>query len=321
MNLNQLHIISDLMADTTYILTVTSGAHDTYRPASLVDNLITSVRSMSTPVSSGAFRRSEPGEDRYAREELLAEGSRGADPALVCRRLAARPVVDGHRERHRHRRRGRRRPGRHRHAREPGHEHPCRARDQQRRLLRVRERAAGHLRAHGRAHGLRNGRSSPPSWSASTRRVARNVTLKVGAVERRRRGRPRSPSCCRRSTAELGNVVEEKVIKDVPLQGRNFTQLLLLSPASTPSRRRRARVPNGGDSTAINSFEGNSGIPGGYITNASIQGQQNRSKIYYVDGIVNTSVRVGHATSRCPTSTRCRSSRSSRRATRPSSAA
>ena len=30
-----------------------------------------------------------------------------------------------------------------------------------------------------------------------------------------------------------------------------------------------------------------SGIPGGYINNASIQGQQNRSKVYYVDGIVN----------------------------------
>ena len=31
---------------------------------------------------------------------------------------------------------------------------------------------------------------------------------------------------------ELGNVIEEKVIKDVPMQGRNFTQLLMLTPAS-----------------------------------------------------------------------------------------
>ena len=36
------------------------------------------------------------------------------------------------------------------------------------------------------------------------------------------------------SSAELGNVVEEKVIRDVPLQGRNFTQLLLLSPGREP---------------------------------------------------------------------------------------
>ena len=34
-------------------------------------------------------------------------------------------------------------------------------------------------------------------------------------------------------------------------------------------------------------------MPGGSIFNASIQGQQNRSKIYYMDGIVNTSVRAG----------------------------
>ena len=34
-------------------------------------------------------------------------------------------------------------------------------------------------------------------------------------------------------------------------------------------------------------------MPGGMIVNASIMGQQNRSKIYYMDGIVNTSVRSG----------------------------
>src|SRR6185436_1362498 len=38
---------------------------------------------------------------------------------------------------------------------------------------------------------------------------------------------------------------------------------------------------------------GATGIAGGFITNASIMGQQNRSKIFYVDGIVNTSVRAG----------------------------
>ena len=43
----------------------------------------------------------------------------------------------------------------------------------------------------------------------------------------------------------------------------------------------------------MNSVEGNSGIPGGMIANASIQGQQNRSKVYYMDGIINTSVRAG----------------------------
>ncbi len=88
-------------------------------------------------------------------------------------------------------------------------------------------------------------------------------------------------------------MIEEKVIKDMPLQGRNFTQLLVLTPGVNPVSTAQGPGANGGDSTAINSFEGNTGIPGGYFTNASIQGQQNRSKIYYVDGIVNTSVRSG----------------------------
>ena len=52
-------------------------------------------------------------------------------------------------------------------------------------------------------------------------------------------------------------------------------------------------MQNGSNETAVNSIEGNSGIPGGNIFNASIQGQQNRSKIYYMDGILNTSVRAG----------------------------
>lgn len=95
------------------------------------------------------------------------------------------------------------------------------------------------------------------------------------------------------STTELGNVIDEKVIKDVPLQGRNVTQLLMLTPGVSPVSTAQGPGQNGGDSTSIGSFEGNSGIPGGFIANASIQGQQNRSKVYYVDGIINTSVRGG----------------------------
>jgi outer membrane receptor protein involved in Fe transport len=122
--------------------------------------------------------------------------------------------------------------------------------------------------------------------------VARNVSLKIGSVEESVEVTAQS-ELLQSSTSELGNVIEEKVIKDMPLQGRNFTQLLVLTPGVNPVSTAQGPGQNGGDSTAINSFEGNSGIPGGYFTNASIQGQQNRSKIYYVDGIVNTSVRSG----------------------------
>jgi hypothetical protein len=122
--------------------------------------------------------------------------------------------------------------------------------------------------------------------------VARNVTLKVGEMTEIVEVTAES-ELLQTSTAELGNVIEEKVIRGVPLQGRNFTQLLLLTPGVNPVSTAQGPGANGGDSTAVNSIEGNSGIPGGYIANASIQGQQNRSKIFYVDGIVNTSVRSG----------------------------
>src|SRR5262245_9769044 len=118
--------------------------------------------------------------------------------------------------------------------------------------------------------------------------VTRDVRLELGAVTEV--VEVTAPSELLQTTsAGLGQVVEEKVIRDLPLQGRNFTSLLLFTPGVNPIS--TAQGPN--SETAINSFEGNSGIPGGQLANASIQGQQNRSKIYYVDGIVNTSVRAG----------------------------
>ena len=122
--------------------------------------------------------------------------------------------------------------------------------------------------------------------------VARNVSLKVGDVTEAMEVSAQS-ELLQTSTSELGNVVEERVIRGVPLQGRNFTQLLLLAPGVNPVSTAQGPAQNGQDSTQINSFEGNSGIPGGFLANASIQGQQNRSKVYYVDGIINTSVRSG----------------------------
>src|SRR5262245_2781379 len=118
--------------------------------------------------------------------------------------------------------------------------------------------------------------------------VSRNITLQVGAMTETTTVISQS-ELLQTSTAELGNVVQERVIRDLPLQGRNFTQLLLLTPGVNPVS--TAQGPQ--SETAVNSIEGNSGVPGGMIANASIQGQQNRSKVYYMDGIINTSVRAG----------------------------
>ncbi|HEY7508919.1 MAG TPA: carboxypeptidase-like regulatory domain-containing protein, partial [Vicinamibacteria bacterium] len=118
--------------------------------------------------------------------------------------------------------------------------------------------------------------------------VARNLRLELGALSETTVVTGQS-ELIQTSTAELGNIVEQRVIQDVPLQGRNFTQLMLLSPGVNPIS--TAQGPQ--SEIGFGASEGNSGVPFSTIANASVQGQQNRSKIYYVDGIVNTSVRSG----------------------------
>jgi hypothetical protein len=117
--------------------------------------------------------------------------------------------------------------------------------------------------------------------------VVRNAILEVGEVTERLEI-VAGTQLIQVASAELGNVIEEKVIKDLPLNGRNFTQLLLLTPGVNP-----VSTAQGSQTTiSFGAAEGNTGLPGSTIANASIQGQQNRSKVYYIDGIINTSVRA-----------------------------
>ncbi|MGH9454461.1 MAG: carboxypeptidase regulatory-like domain-containing protein, partial [Terriglobia bacterium] len=76
------------------------------------------------------------------------------------------------------------------------------------------------------------------------------------------------------STAELGTAINQSEVNDLPLNGRNFTQLLDLTPGVSPI------------STAQNSCGG-----GGFTGNAigtfafpSVNGQGNRSNMFLVDG-------------------------------------
>ena len=86
-----------------------------------------------------------------------------------------------------------------------------------------------------------------------------------------------------RTTAELGTLISEKAVQDLPLNGRNFTQLLTLTPGVTPISTSQNRNVGG--------VEGNVGIPGSGFADPSFHGQQNRSKLYFYDGIINTNVR------------------------------
>jgi hypothetical protein len=85
------------------------------------------------------------------------------------------------------------------------------------------------------------------------------------------------------ATTELGTVISERSVQELPLNGRNFTQLLTLTPGVTPVSTSQNR--------SIGGVEGNVGLPGSGFSDASFHGQPNRSKLYFFDGIINTNIR------------------------------
>lgn len=85
------------------------------------------------------------------------------------------------------------------------------------------------------------------------------------------------------SSSELGLVVGQKEVVGLPLNGRNFTELLTLTPGVTPIS--TSQEATGGVAEPA--------IPNSGFVNPSIFGQQNRSTIYLLDGINDTNFRFG----------------------------
>lgn len=79
------------------------------------------------------------------------------------------------------------------------------------------------------------------------------------------------------STAELGAVIGRQRVVDLPLNGRNFTQLLTL-------------VPGASDVNVSQNATGGQTSPVGAFTFPSINGQTNRSNFYMLDGVPNQGV-------------------------------
>jgi len=75
------------------------------------------------------------------------------------------------------------------------------------------------------------------------------------------------------SSAELGAVIGAKSIKDLPLNGRNFTELLQLAPGVS-----RVTVAQNGTGGA------GSAKPTGSFTFPAVNGQRNRSNMFALDG-------------------------------------
>ena len=76
------------------------------------------------------------------------------------------------------------------------------------------------------------------------------------------------------TTAEIGVVITTAAVKDLPLNGRNFTQLLTLAPGVSPI------------SVAQNSAGGSGwgGLAIGAFSFPSVNGQRNRSNMFLLDG-------------------------------------
>src|SRR5437588_10082369 len=124
---------------------------------------------------------------------------------------------------------------------------------------------------------------TPPFDVGVNQVVPQNIALTVVAVSQTvevvAAGEMLQPS-----SAELGTVIPKEAVQDLPLNGRNFTQLLSLTPGATP-----VNTAQGGGVTFQDA--GPTGIPGTAIVKPSLHGQQNRSTLYFQDGFINTDLR------------------------------
>jgi hypothetical protein len=85
----------------------------------------------------------------------------------------------------------------------------------------------------------------------------------------------------------MGSSIDEQMVHELPLNGRNFTELLILQPGVNP-----VNTAQGGN--GIGSADGgNIAIPGAVVYRPSVNGAGNRSNIFYMDGIINSDNRGG----------------------------
>ncbi len=87
------------------------------------------------------------------------------------------------------------------------------------------------------------------------------------------------------TNSSIGTVIGEEAVHDLPLNGRNFTQLLTLVPGATPVSTSQGNNQGTSDGSTV-------AIPGSSFANPSLNGQQNRETLYLLDGVVNTDFRT-----------------------------
>ena len=95
-----------------------------------------------------------------------------------------------------------------------------------------------------------------------------------------------------RASTELGTTFDETMVHELPLNGRNFTQLMILQPGVNPVDTSQGNS-SGKTGAGGNPDGGNISIPGSVVYKVSANGAGNRSNAYYMDGIINTDDRGG----------------------------
>ena len=101
-----------------------------------------------------------------------------------------------------------------------------------------------------------------------------DFTLPVGTVEQAVSVDAAAAEMLQASTAELGTVITSKPVMDLPLNGRNFSQLLTLTPGA--SHVNVSQNSGGGFANPVGAFS----FP-------AVNGQTNRSNLFLLDGFIN----------------------------------
>lgn len=114
--------------------------------------------------------------------------------------------------------------------------------------------------------------------------VTRDVVLQIGsASETVTVTAEEADEMVARASSELGTEISTEQIHDLPLNGRNFTQLLTLTPGASPVMTSQA-ASNG---VGVND-QAVLGVPGSSFSLPALQGQITRENLYLLDGVVNT---------------------------------